>query len=125
MPQKRKKSKKRDTFVNENETKYCQKCKKIMKWKKKWENDWENIKYCSKNCKKAAKLDKKIIQYSKNIKILHMKDEASQRSLSGMCYHYNKIYIFGGVGDSKCLNDFYCLDSMCMYTVLLILCQYM
>ncbi|OUV02669.1 MAG: hypothetical protein CBC42_07845 [Betaproteobacteria bacterium TMED82] len=33
--------------------KICDRCGKIMEWRKSWRNNWENVKYCSDRCRKT------------------------------------------------------------------------
>lgn len=45
-------------------TKICQRCGRLIEWRKKWENCWDEIRYCSARCRsqKLTKIDQQLEQ---------------------------------------------------------------
>ncbi len=45
-------------------TKICQRCGRLIEWRKKWENRWDEIRYCSARCRsqKLTKIDQQLEQ---------------------------------------------------------------
>ena len=34
-------------------SKLCERCERVMTWRKSWAKNWEQVKYCSQSCRDA------------------------------------------------------------------------